>query len=65
MMMPSFDQKKGFKVGKNMWYLDNGPSNHMTGYLEKFNELNESGTGPSEFWRWVYRQDLRERYNYF
>lgn len=48
-VVPSFDQKEGVKVDKNMWYLDNGASNHMTGHREKFSELNESITGQVRF----------------
>lgn len=48
-VVPSFNQKGGVKVDKNMWYLDNGASNHMTGHREKFNELNESVTGQVHF----------------
>ena len=29
----------------NVWYLDNGASNHMTGYKSKFTELNEGIIG--------------------
>ncbi|XP_047309535.1 uncharacterized protein LOC124912946 [Impatiens glandulifera] len=33
----------------NVWYLDNGASNHMTGHREKFNELDEKITGKVKF----------------
>ncbi|XP_020596269.1 uncharacterized protein LOC110036216 [Phalaenopsis equestris] len=33
----------------NVWYLDNGASNHMTGFREKFNELDEKITGNVKF----------------
>ena len=39
------------KNGENndVWYLDNGASNHMTGHREKFQELHESFTGRVKF----------------
>ncbi|XP_042446635.1 uncharacterized protein LOC122031604 [Zingiber officinale] len=33
------------KEDKDVWYLDNGASNHMTGHHEKFQELDETITG--------------------
>lgn len=33
----------------NMWYLDNGASNHMTGFREKFTDLDETVTGVVHF----------------
>lgn len=38
------------KTESNMWYLDNGASNHMTGVRSKFVELDENVTG-SKVWR--------------
>lgn len=38
------------KVGEsNIWYLDNGASNHMTGDKSKFNVLNEEISGNVRF----------------
>ncbi|XP_074331941.1 uncharacterized protein LOC141668820 [Apium graveolens] len=33
----------------NIWYLDNGASNHMTGFRGKFTELDENITGQVRF----------------
>lgn len=33
----------------NMWYLDNGASNHMTGQLSKFKDLDEGVEGRVRF----------------
>ncbi|XP_074374031.1 uncharacterized protein LOC141714409 [Apium graveolens] len=35
--------------GSNVWYLDNGASNHMAGEISKFNELDEKVTGKVHF----------------
>lgn len=48
-VVPRFDKKEDTKVDKNMWYLDNGTSNHMSGCREKFSELNESVQGQVRF----------------
>ncbi|XP_039128858.1 uncharacterized protein LOC120264988 [Dioscorea cayenensis subsp. rotundata] len=37
------DTKK--EENEDLWYLDNGASNHMTGHRAKFQELNEAVTG--------------------
>ncbi|XP_074369734.1 uncharacterized protein LOC141711225 [Apium graveolens] len=47
--LPNFDQKDGARGDENLWYLDNGASNHMTGHREKFNDLNEDVTGQVPF----------------
>jgi len=39
---------EGFNTG-NIWYLDNGASNHMTGDPAKFRELNRNVTGKVRF----------------
>lgn len=36
-------------VESEVWYLDNGASNHMTGDRSKFHELDESVTGHTRF----------------
>ena len=41
------DEAKIFE--SNLWYLDNGASNHMTGQRSKFNVLDESITGRVKF----------------
>ncbi|XP_074347159.1 uncharacterized protein LOC141685989 [Apium graveolens] len=45
-LMPSVNNKSG---GSNVWYLDNGASNHMTGERSKFKELGEQVTGKVRF----------------
>lgn len=40
---------EGKKLGSNVWYLDNGASNHMTGEKAKFKVLNEGITGRVKF----------------
>ncbi|XP_074356671.1 uncharacterized protein LOC141696427 [Apium graveolens] len=40
---------KGNQTESNVWYLDNGASNHMTGIKSKLCELDESVTGRVEF----------------
>lgn len=34
----------GNQSESNLWYLDNGASNHMTGFRSKFTELNDEIT---------------------
>lgn len=42
---PRFDER----TDENMWYLDNGASNHMTGNRKVFAELDEKVTGQVRF----------------
>lgn len=37
------------KFVSNLWYLDNGASNHMTGQRSKFKDLDENVTGQVKF----------------
>ena len=37
------------QVESNLWYLDNGASNHMTGQRSKFRDLDEKITGQVKF----------------
>lgn len=37
------------QIESNLWYLDIGASNHMTGYKSKFSELNDGITGIVRF----------------
>lgn len=41
--------KDGEQVESNIWYLDNGASNHMTGVRSKFQDLDEKVTGQVRF----------------
>lgn len=45
-LLPKGDEKNG---ESNIWYLDNGASNHMTGCKAKFVELDENVTGQVRF----------------
>lgn len=48
-VIPRLNQVKGSHTESNVWYLDNGASNHMTGYKLKFRELDEGVTGRVRF----------------
>lgn len=37
------------QVESNLWYLDNGANNHMTGQRSEFKELDENVTGQVRF----------------
>lgn len=39
----------------NIWYLDSGASNHMTGQHSKFKELNAEVTR-KKVWGWINRE---------
>lgn len=45
-LMPINQEKQG---ESNLWYLDNGASNHMTGDISKFNILEKGLTGRGKF----------------
>lgn len=45
-VVPKLNSKnEGKQIESNVWYLDNGASNHMPGQKSKFKELNEQVTG--------------------
>lgn len=48
-MVPRLNQNGKKKVESNVWYLDNGASNHMIGQQSNFLELDESVTGQIRF----------------
>lgn len=48
-MVPRLKKSTDKKVESNVWYLDNGASNHMTRERAKFKELNEKVTGQVKF----------------
>jgi hypothetical protein len=47
-VMPELFISKG-EVRDDVWYLDNGASNHMTGDHQKFRELDQTSTGKVRF----------------
>lgn len=48
-MVPQLKTGGNNGTESNLWYLDNGASNHMTGVRSKFKELDESITGLVKF----------------
>lgn len=46
-VLATYVKRKGAE--SNLWYLDNGASNHMTGERAKFKELDEKITGQVKF----------------
>lgn len=46
---PKLKSESEKKTYSNLWYLDNGASNHMTGLRSKFHELDENVTGQVKF----------------
>ncbi|KAL8104725.1 hypothetical protein AgCh_028796 [Apium graveolens] len=48
-VMPKLNTSKGEKAVSNIWYLDNDASNHTTGELGKFKELDYKVTGKVKF----------------
>ena len=48
-VMMNFLTKREDRIETNMWYLDNGASNHMIGDQTKFKELDEKLIGNVKF----------------
>lgn len=49
-IVPKLSQENKEKhVESNLWYLDNGASNHMTGQYSKFDKLDDKVTGQVKF----------------
>ena len=48
-MLPKLHLTGDSESSRDLWYLDNGASNHMTGDLEMFKTLDEKITGKVKF----------------
>lgn len=48
-VIPQLNTSEENQVTTNLWYLDNGASNHMMGIRSKFKELDEGVTGQVRF----------------
>lgn len=48
-VLPKLNPENNIKTNSNIWYLDNGASNHMTRCHEKFSVLGEQVTGQVRF----------------
>lgn len=48
-VIPPVGQDCGYKGDTNVWYLDNGASNHMTGQRSRFKDLDENVQGQVRF----------------
>lgn len=48
-VVPKLASNKETVIDSNIWYLDNGASNHMIGQRDKFRKLNEGVTGQVRF----------------
>ncbi|KAL8091057.1 hypothetical protein AgCh_040237 [Apium graveolens] len=46
---PKLNRESNVRVESNVWYLDNGSSNHMTGQKLKFEEIDETVAGQVKF----------------
>ncbi|XP_074363992.1 uncharacterized protein LOC141704701 [Apium graveolens] len=48
-VMPRLNHKGTKEIESNMWYLENGASNHMIGQFSKFREIDTKVTGQVKF----------------
>lgn len=48
-VVPNFDPYSHTTMNFNLWYLDNGANNHMTGRRSKFKDLDEGVTDQVKF----------------